>query len=287
MAIDARLAHDVWLQLIADEELYRATIDGSHAALAESRGLGPAHVEVLDAFHAEKGTRWNIENLRYRTALEVGATLTSYLPRTVRMLTNGDDNWLQDICFEYLAFHRWQEFGHHRFRECERFGAYVRDRIMKRRMTAQHLDVVLDFELAVIRLLKHTADIAPDAWTAPVPGEAQIDASVLRLGPAVELIELPVDIRAWIESGNPREGTPGDAPITLLAYVPSLEHTHKIKALGEGPRVVLEQFTGERTTAAIARSLAEDYDLERDELLALVRAWLADRVLVAALAPTR
>src|SRR5688572_16388840 len=150
MAIDARKGYDVWLQLIANEELYRHTLAGTHRELAERENLGEAELVILDAFHADKGTRWNIENLRFRTALEASASLASYLPRTCRMLTNGDENWLQDIAFEYLAFYKWTEHGHHRFAECERFGEYVRERIMKRRITPQHLEVVLDFELAVV-----------------------------------------------------------------------------------------------------------------------------------------
>src|SRR5438045_1203344 len=135
MPIAARLAYDVWLQLISDEELYRAMIDGTHRELAASRALDADKLAVLDAFRAEKGTRWNVGNLRFRSAAETADTVLSYLPRTVRILTNGDENWLQDICFEYLAFHRWMQWGHYRFTECERFGAYVRDRIMKRRIT--------------------------------------------------------------------------------------------------------------------------------------------------------
>ena len=58
----------------------------------------------------------------------------SYMPRTVRLLTRGDDDWRQDLCFEYLAHHRWLPLGHMRLAECERFASYVQTRVMKRRI---------------------------------------------------------------------------------------------------------------------------------------------------------
>jgi hypothetical protein len=281
MAIDARKGYDVWLQLIADEELYRHTIAGTHRELAERKHLGDDELAILDAFHAEKGTRWNIENLRFRTAITAGGSLASYMPRTCRMLTNGDDNWLQDIAFEYLAFYRWTEHGHYRFAECERFGEYVRERIMKRRITPPHLEVVLDFELAVVRLLKKTAHI--DRWPEPpeLTDEQLVEARVCR-AEAVELVELPVDIRAWVESGDPLTGTVQPQPVTLLIYVPSLRDKHRIKMIGEGLRVVLEHLgsSNDRTVGEVASVLEDDYGIERAELLGMIRDWLGERILM-------
>jgi hypothetical protein len=280
MPIAARLAYDVWLQLISDEELYGAVIDGTHHQLAASRGLDADRLAVLDAFRAEKGTRWNIENLRFRSAAETADTVASYLPRTVRILTNGDENWLQDICFEYLAFHHWMQWGHHRFTECERFGAYVRDRIMKRRITPSHLPSVLAFELGVIRLLKRTAEIPADQWPIPPElGDAQIGDIQVRRAPAVELIEVEMDIRELVESRDPSRAAIRPGPVTFLVHVPSLQHSHRIKILGEGPKIVLDRLSGGRTTAAVAAELDDEYGIEPAELFGLVRNWLDERVL--------
>lgn len=280
MSIDARLAYDVWLQLISDEELYRAMLDGAHRQLAASRDLDDAKLAVLDALRAEQGTRWNIENLRFRTAAETAEIVASYLPRTVKLLTRGDDSWLQDICFEYLAYHRWTQHGHYRLAECERFAAYVRERIMKRRITPPHLEVVLDFELGVVRLLKRTAEIPSERWPSPVAlSDDQLAQAHIRRALATELIELPVDIRDWIESGDPWRGTVRPSPVTFLVYVPSLQHSQRIKILGEGPKLVLQRFTGDRTTAAIAAELDDEFGIEPPELFGLVRNWLDERVL--------
>lgn len=276
--IDARLAYDVWNQLIADEELFRALLAGAHRGLAASRDLDEAKLEALDAFAAERGTKWNIENLRFRTALEASESLTSYLPRTMRLLTNGEDGWLQDICFEYMSFYRWQELGHYRFAECERFVGYLRERLLKRRRVPDHLETVLEFELGVIRLLKRTATIA--RWPAPVAlDDAALAASRLRRAEAVEVIALPVDIRDWVERADLSHGEVRAQPVTFLVYVPSLQHTHRIKILGEGPRMVLERFTGERTTSELAAELAEEFELAPEELFALARSWLDERIL--------
>jgi hypothetical protein len=281
MSIDARLAYEVWLQLIAEEELARATLEGSHRALAAKFALDPAKLEVLDDFHSQRGTRWNIENLRFRTAMEAGSTLSSYMPRTMRLLTNGDQNWLQDITFEYLAFYKWAEHGGRRFTECERFGRYTRERIAKRRILPDHFDVVLEFELAVIRMLKSTANVPADAWpgTPPTLTDEQLADLRLQRAPVVDIVELPVDIREWVMSGDPRVGTPREQPVTLLMFVPSLQEVHRIKVIGEGPKLALEQFDGTKTTGQVAASLYEDYGIEPGELNTLVRAWLAERVL--------
>jgi hypothetical protein len=280
--MDAKLVYDVWLRLISDEELYRAMLDDTHRGLAASRGLGESELEILEKFRSEKGTRWNIENLRFRTALEVSDTLGSYLPRTIRMLTNGDANWLQDISFEYLAFHKWVEYGHHRFAECERFAAYVADRIMKRRVTPAHLDSVLAFELGVVSVLKRTLEVPAEAWSAPRElADAELGQARLRRSPCCDVIALPVDIREWVTSGDPLRGQVRSEPVAFLVYVPSLTDTHRIKILGEGPREVLARFDGSRTTDEAAGEL-EELGIERTELLALVRNWLVERVLVVA-----
>ncbi len=285
MSIDARRAYDVWLRVIADEGLYAHVIAGTHATLAASHGLQPVDLAVLDQLHAEKGTRWNIENLRFRTALECGGTVQSYLPRTIKLLTGGDDNWLQDISFEYLAFHRWREHGQFRFAECQRFGTYVRERIMKRRMTPPHLDVVLEFELAVVALLARTATVAPDQWPRPVElTDEALSAARLRRGPVVELLELPVDIREWVTSGDPSKGDVHERPVTFLLYVPSLRDLHRIKILGEGPKLVLSSLDDGRTVGAVVAELEAEYELDPVELLAMTRNWLAEGILSVRLA---
>jgi hypothetical protein len=280
-AIDARVAYEMWIELIANEPLYEAMIAGTHRDLATSLELDEVKLSVLDALRAERGTRWNIENLRFRTAYECGGTLTSYLPRTIKLLTNGDENWLQDITFEYLSSFRWKEHGHHRFAECERFATYVRDRIMKRRITPRYLDEVLEFELEVIRLLRDTAQVPLEAWPKPqVLDDAQLLASRIQRAPAVRTIDLAVDLTEWVESADPTKGVVRERPVTYLVYVPSLQDTHRIKLLGEGPKIVLACFDGSRTTEEIATALEEEYGIERAELVGLVRNWLTERVLV-------
>jgi hypothetical protein len=267
--------------LIADEELYRATIAGRHRDLAESRALTPEQLTILDAFHAERGTRWNIENLRFRAALEVRATLQSYMVRTLRLLCRSNEAWEQEVCFEYLAYHRWQELGHFRLTECERFGEYTRERIMKRRVPPPHLDAVLTFELGVVHALKRTATMAPDAWPSgfcKLDDDELAEARIVR-GPTVVLVETPVDISEWVRTGDPLVGEPRPAPATFLAYVPSLAVAHRTKKLSEGSRVVFEAFDGTRTTAEIASTMEAEHGIERGDLFSLARAWLDEGIL--------
>ena len=67
--LSSRRVYDVWTRLIQDEELYEAMLAGTHGRL-EGRGLSAEDIAILDRFRAEPGTRWNIENLRFRSSLD-------------------------------------------------------------------------------------------------------------------------------------------------------------------------------------------------------------------------
>jgi hypothetical protein len=280
-AFSSLRVYEVWTQVIQDEELYEAMLAGTHGRLA-GRGLDAEAIAILDRFHAEPGTRWNIENLRFRSSLEAGDTIASYLPRTLHLLTRGDLDWRQDLCFEYLAHHRWRPLGHLRLAECERFADFVRQRVMKRRPPPQHLDAVLTYELAVVRMMRATVDVPAAAW--PVRrdvSDAELPAIRPRRGPVQTLVELDVDLRPWIEAGAPVGGEVGPGPLTLLVHMPSLDEPYRIKTISDGVRVVLERCDGERTVAALAGELEDEYELPAADVRRLVRSLLEDRILCA------
>ena len=277
----SKRVYDVWTQVIQDEALYEAMLEGSHARLP-GKQLDAEAIAILDQFRAEPGTRWNIENLRFRSALETGDTLLSYMPRTVKLLTRGDDDWRQDLCFEYLAHHQWRPLGHLRLAECERFAGYVRTRVMKRRITSPHLEAVVAYELAVVRLIRSTAEVAADAWPIRrAVTDADLPAVRPRRSPVQVVIELDVDLRPWIESADPARGEVGPGPVTLLVHIPSLDEPHRIKTISEGVRVVLERCDGDRTVGALARELDDEFGLPADDVHRLVRTLLDERILSA------
>ncbi len=281
MPISSKRVYEVWTQLIQDEALYEAMLEGSHARL-EGRGLDAEAIAILDQFRAEPGTQWNVENLRFRSANFIGDILLFYMPRTIRLLTRGDDQWRQDLCFEYLAHHRWQPMGHMQLTECERFADFVRRRVVKRRLTHPHLEAVMAYELAVIRLLRSTAEVPADAW--PVRrdvSDADLPALRPRCSPVQALVELDVDLRPWIESGDPAQGEVGPGPVTLLVHVPSLEDRYQIKTISDGVRVVLERCDGERTVEVIARELEDEFELPAADVRRMVRTLLDERILCA------
>jgi coenzyme PQQ synthesis protein D (PqqD) len=279
--ISSKRVYEVWTQVIQDEELYEAMLAGTHARL-EGRQFDAEAIEILDRFHAEPGTPWNVENLRFRASQHVGDTLLSYMPRMMRMLTRGEEGWRQDLCYEYLAYHRWQALGHLQLSECERFVSFVRSRVMKRRVTPPHLETVIRYELAVVHLLRSTAEIPADAW--PVHrkvSDEDLPAARPRRGPCQVMVELDVDLRPWIESGDPDRGEVGPGPITLLVHMPTLEDWHQIKAISDGARVVLERCDGNRTVDELEAELEAEYDLPAAGVRRLVRTLLDERILCA------
>lgn len=279
-SFDAEKAYQVWRRLIGDEELYRHTLAGTHASLRQRCGLDDETLAILDVFSSDPGTRWNVENLRFRAAGETGDVLSIYLTRTIKLLTRGDGDWLRDLSYEYLAHHQWLPLGQLRLTECERFAAYVRERIAKRRKLPEHFDAVLELELAVVRLLKRTAEILPEAWPeGGDPGDDGVLALRPKLSPAAVIVTLPSDLSDCIRTGELDPGAVKPGPMDLLVFVPSLSEPYRFQRLGEGPKRVLERCTGASTTEQLAVALEAEHDLDPDEVCALIRSWWKDRVL--------
>src|SRR5437016_12829886 len=153
---DAKLVYDTWLRLVQDEELYDAMLDGRHAEVAANRGMGSEEILILDDFGSQPGTRWHVDNLRFRCTTMVSRILKWHMPATIALLTGGDENWLRALTYEYMSDQRWKDLGHHRrFAECARFANVVRSKLLKRRLDIAYVDEVLRFELSVLDLLQH------------------------------------------------------------------------------------------------------------------------------------
>ena len=282
-AFDSKRVYDVWQKLIGDEELYELLLADRHRELKERRGLSDDELTVLDEFRKESGLRWNIENLRFRAADHVMSTLRVYLPRTLYLLTRGQEDWLRDIIYEYVALHRWHEMGRNYLAECVRFGRHVRERIAKRRALPDIVEHVLSMELSVVELLREAGQVPAEQWPR---GRRELDDEALaaarpRRGPAVKIIDLPVDFSDWVHSADPSTGTVKEGALTLLLLVPSPEETFRTQRLSEGARLVFEQFNGERTAAEIARAMEDELGLEPAQVYRLLRRWLSEGALRA------
>lgn len=281
--IDSKTTYEVWRQLIHDEELAAAMFEHRHRESARERGFTGEQLAALEWFHDQPGTRWNLENLRFRTALETAAVLSIHLPRTVLLLTGGNDDWLQDICFEYLSYHRWDSLGHYRLGECRRFATYTSDRIAKRRAVPRHLDAVLELELAIIEVLEKTSDVPAEMW-APraAPDAAGLAELRPRLAPTALLLEQDIDLRPVLAASPGERVAPDPRPAVWLIHVASLADGHRIKVVGDGIREILVRCTGAATVATIAAELEDELELPADKVIGLLRGWLDDRILIPA-----
>lgn len=276
---DAQKAYAVWRLLIAEEELYDATLAGTHASLRRRYDLDDETIAILDVFSSDPGTRWNIENLRFRAAGETRDVLLMYLPRTVKLLTAGSDDWLRDISYEYLAHHHWQALGQNRLSECQRFGNYVLERIAKRRRLPDHCEALLHFERSVVDLLRSTADLAAADW--PSKRELfEVASTRPRLGRTTALIDLPVDISAWISSGELDPATIQPEPLSLLVQLPSPSERYKIQRLNQATRALVGRCSGEKTALEIAEELEPELEIEAQDFLDRIYAWMREGVLV-------
>ncbi len=274
--IDARRVLDVWVRLVRDERLHGEFTAGRYRELARDLGLSDEDVTILDEFHARPGTRWNIDNLRFRATDHVSVRLRTWLPLTVHVLTGGIEDWLNDLVFEYLTLHQWNDLGPYQLSECERFIQFVRDRVLLRRTWNERLEPVLDFELAVVQLLKQTRDVEPGGWPELRAGIGDDELRALRPrpGPVTRIVELPIDLTPWLEAQSPDGVDVPLEPTAYLLFVPSLREPHRVQTIGEGARLVFEECTGERTTAEIAAALEAEHEIDPAALESVIRRFL-------------
>jgi hypothetical protein len=274
---DARAVYDVWIRLVQSEPLYDAMLRGEHAAVARALGFTELELAILDDFAIQPGTRWHVENLRFRAVTMVSRLLGWHLPATLRLVTEGRDGWLRDLVYEYLSLHRWIELGHHhRFAECERFAAFVEHRVVKRRRPPPHIEAVLGFERGLIELSRRAAALPVAAWPrlhgAAAP-EATRDAMIMR-GPVQLQLALPVDILAWLRDPTTELRVTAPAPLDVVAYIPAADALVEVEPV---------PMAGHRLLAAAAAPCPRG-ELERlaPDAGPTIASWLARGILVHA-----
>jgi hypothetical protein len=91
-------------------------------------------------------------------------------------------------------------------------------------------------------------------------------------------VELAADISAWIAGADPLLGGAGEKPITMLIHLPSLSEGPRFTKLGDGAKMVLEACRN-RTISEVCGQMSQDYDLEPEDVLPIVRRWLEQGVL--------
>jgi hypothetical protein len=235
---DARAVYDVWIRLVQSEPLYDAMLRGEHAAVARALGFTELELAILDDFAIQPGTRWHVENLRFRAVTMVSRLLGWQLPATLRLVTEGRDGWLRDLVHEYLSLHRWVELGHHhRFAECERFAAFVEHRVLKRRRPPPHIAAVLGFERAALDLLRRAAVLPIAGWPGP-PGEAAPGAMIVR-GPVQLQLALPIDILAWLREPTTELRVTAPGPLDVLAWVAAADAPVEVEPVTPAGRQLL------------------------------------------------
>lgn len=286
---DARAVYDVWIRLVQSEPLYDAMLRGEHAALARDLGFTELELAILDDFAIQPGTRWHVENLRFRAVTMVSRLLGWHLPATLRLVTEGRDGWLRDLVHEYLSLHRWVELGHHhRFAECERFAAFVEHRVLQRRRPPPHIAAVLGFERGLIELARRAAALpiaawpprpaAADASPGALPGaspDAWNDARIVR-GPVQRSLTLPVDILAWLRDPTTELRVTAPAPLEVIAYVAAADAPVEIEPVTPAGRQLLDAAATPRPRGELERLVA---GADAGTLLA---SWLARGIVVHA-----
>lgn len=274
---DARAVYDVWIRLVQSEPLYDAMLRGEHAAVARALGFTELELAILDDFAIQPGTRWHVENLRFRAVTMVSRLLGWHLPATLRLVTEGRDGWLRDLVYEYLSLHRWIELGHHhRFAECERFAAFVEHRVLKRRRPPPHIEAVLGFERAALDLLRRAAVLPIAGWPRPhgEPAPAAMPGAKIVRGPVQLQLTLPVDLLAWLRDPTTELRVTAPVPLDVLAWVPTADAPVEVEPVTPAGRQLLAAAATPRPRGELERLVSGAGPL--------LASWLARGVLVHA-----
>ncbi len=245
-SFDARRVYEIWLEIVQNEQLYDAIMRDDFE-VGRKLGYSDEDVAILQDFARQPGTRWHVENLRYRATMMVSRFVDTYLPATMQLLTGGSADWQRDLVFEYLALHRWIEFGHYRrFAECARFVAFVRTRVMLRRRPPPHIEDVMALEVGTLDLLARGSTLAADAWQ---PTGA---SDLVCAGPVQAVVELGADIVDWMRA--PRgEITLGPlGPRAVLLVLPSPSSDVVVEPLDDGARALLAACQAPVSLATLA-----------------------------------
>jgi len=280
-AFDARVVYDVWIRLVQSEALYDAMLHGEHAALARTLGWSELELAILEDFAIQPGTRWHVENLRFRAVTMVSRLLGWHLPATLRLVTEGRPGWLRDLVYEYLSLHRWVELGHHRrFAECARFATFVEERVLKRRMPPPHVEAVLAFERGLIELTRRAAMLPMAEWPARGQRIAAPGAPIVPIvrGPVQVQLALPVDILAWLREPTIELHVTALGPVDVLAYVAAADASPELEPV---------TAIGTQVLAATAAPRPRD-EIERlvPGASPVIASWLERGILVSAPART-
>jgi hypothetical protein len=299
---DARTVYDVWIRLVQSDALYDAMLRGEHTAAARTMGFGALELAILDDFAIQQGTRWHVENLRFRAVTMLSRMLGWHMPATLRLVTEGREAWLRDLVYEYLALHCWAELGHHhRFAECERFAAFIEQRVLKRRMPPPYIEAVLAFERVALELVRRAAALPVASWVAPrnagtdaasdagtdAANRARPDATIAR-GPVQRQLTLPVDILAWLRAPTTELQVTAPGPVDVVAYVTAADAAVEIEPLTAIRSQLLAAAAMPRSRRELERAMVgagatADAALE-GSVAATIESWLDRGILVYALA---
>jgi hypothetical protein len=251
-AHDARLVYAVWQRLITDEALCDAVIDNRLGEGEPSAQLDPDELAIARAFGADPGFRWAVENLRYRATTMVVRNLEKRMPVTARLLTGGNEDWLWDLASEYLGRHGWRDLGHRYNAECLRFGEFVTRQVARRRVLGDACMAALAYESGILSVLVRASE--QDGWPAMADGGRGWRP---RRNPNAVIVDLPVDLVAWLGSGDGPPVPASQAPVALVMYMPVVDRPVQIERLDGADKAILNAVSGRSTLAELISEIGE------------------------------
>lgn len=272
---DAQRVYAVWQRVIADEALSDAVVENRLDDLSEL--FDRDEMSILRDFASEPGFRWAVENLRYRATTMIVRNLQKRMPATVRLLTGGNHDWLWDLASEYLVRHRWLDLGHRYNSECLRFAEFITRRVARRRALGDECLAALAYESGILTSLVRASEQV--AWPAAIAREDN-QAWQPRRNPSAVVARLPVDLLAWLQSGDGPPVPTSRIPLALLLYVPTVDGSVQIERLTDHEAAIFNAVSGDSPVTLLARDIGQREGIDPGDVEHVLRRWQRFHVLM-------
>lgn len=245
--MEAQTVWRTWRRILREPPLQAAMQgEGLDRLLAASAlGLSAEETEIVRAYAAAgRGTRWFIENYRFRMVSSFFNALETAAPLTHRAL-RASALELQSIATGFLDSAGWRDFGPFVYTYC----GQILDHLLARPEVAAlpGMSDLIRLERAGVRVVMGAAD---SRAAEPPPG-------MWRAAPWFEALRCELDLSRWLrdKAALGRE-PPAARPRWFVAYLRSPEEPLRIVAVPERAAAMLSALREPQTETSLASRLA-------------------------------
>lgn len=253
--MEARTVWHTWRRVLREPPLQLAMFDGVLADHASALDLTPAQMEIAEQYaQAPEGTRFFIENYRFRLRSAFVNALETTAPLTHRLLRAHKTD-VDALATEFLDSVRWRDFGPYVYTHGDRILDHLAGRP---ELTAlPGMPELTALERAGIGLTVRAAAEEEEA-EEQAPASTTAPTGAYRADPRTEPVHCSKDLSPWLRSGaSVGRTTPPERPSWYLVQLRPPEWDRRIVAVPRRAADMVRALRTPRLPAELAAALAE------------------------------